>query len=240
MTGPTAPTDPGSDPGPVLELVDVVHQYQGSPPVRALDGVNLTVTAGDWVAIVGPSGSGKSTLLNLMGALSTPTSGVVRVDGHDVTRLSDGQLSALRGRALGFVFQSFHLLQGLTALDNVATALLYRGIPAGQRRERAARALERVGLGRRLGHRPSQLSGGECQRVAVARALVGEPALILADEPTGNLDSRTGEEIMNLFGELHTAGATLALITHDEDIARAAPRRLHVRDGRIIAQGVTA
>ncbi|MGW3287967.1 ABC transporter ATP-binding protein [Streptomyces sp. NPDC001002] len=240
MTGPTAPTAHGSDAGPVLELVDVVHQYPGSPPVRALDGVNLTVAAGDWVAIVGPSGSGKSTLLNLMGALSTPTSGVVRVDGHDVTRLSDGQLSALRGRALGFVFQSFHLLQGLTALDNVATALLYRGIPVGRRRERAARALERVGLGRRLGHRPSQLSGGECQRVAIARALVGEPALILADEPTGNLDSHTGEEIMNLFGELHSAGATLALITHDEDIARAAPRRLQVRDGRIVAQEVTA
>jgi putative ABC transport system ATP-binding protein len=219
---------------PVLELVDVVRAYPGSPPVQALDGVDLTVMPGEWVAIVGPSGSGKSTLLNLMGALDKPTSGIVRIDGHDVSELSDERLSALRGRALGFVFQSFHLLPNQSAVDNVATALTYHGIPAAQRRGRAATALRRVGLGHRLEHRPTQLSGGESQRVAVARALVGEPALLLADEPTGNLDTRTGAEIMALFAELHGEGATLVLITHDESIAAAAPRRVHVRDGKVV------
>ncbi|UJW32921.1 ABC transporter ATP-binding protein [Saccharothrix sp. AJ9571] len=219
---------------PVLEIVDAVREYPGVPPVRALNGVNLTVMPGEWVAIVGPSGSGKSTLLNLMGALDKPTSGSVRIDGHEVGKLNDEKLSALRGRSLGFVFQSFHLLQSLSALDNVGTALMYRGVPAGERRRRAESALTRVGLGHRLGHRPSQLSGGESQRVAIARALVGDPALVLADEPTGNLDSRNGEEIMRLFGELHADGATLVLITHDEEIARAAPRRVHIRDGQII------
>jgi putative ABC transport system ATP-binding protein len=219
---------------PVLEIADVVREYPGSPPVRALDGVDLTVSTGEWVAIVGPSGSGKSTLLNLMGALDKPTSGTVRIAGHDVTRLNDEKLSALRGRALGFVFQSFHLLQTLSALDNVATALIYQGVPLAERRARAAEALARVGLGSRLDHRPAQLSGGESQRVAVARALVGEPALLLADEPTGNLDTRTGEEIMALFDALHRDGGTLVLITHDDAIARAAPRRVHIRDGRIV------
>ena len=220
----------------VLDLVDVVRAYPGSPPVRALEGVTLRVLPGEWVAIVGPSGSGKSTLLNLMGALDKPTTGTVRIDGHDLSGLDDEQLSALRGRALGFVFQSFHLLQYLSALDNVATALMYRGVGAAHRRERAAAALERVGLGHRLDHRPSQLSGGECQRVAIARALVGEPALVLADEPTGNLDSRTGAEIMNLFSDLHRDGATLVLITHDDGIAAAAPRRVHLRDGHLVVR----
>ncbi|GAA3625070.1 ABC transporter ATP-binding protein [Nonomuraea rosea] len=219
---------------PVLELDGVVREYPGSPPVRALDGVNLAVLHGEWAAIVGPSGSGKSTLLNLMGGLDQPTSGAVRIDGQDVGRLDDEQLSGLRGRALGFVFQSFHLLRNLTTLDNVATGLLYRGVQEAERRERAAAVLARVGLGHRLGHRPAQLSGGESQRVAIARALVREPALVLADEPTGNLDSHTCAEIMQLFTELHAEGATLVLITHDEDIARAAPRRVHLRDGRII------
>ncbi|RZQ62285.1 ABC transporter ATP-binding protein [Amycolatopsis suaedae] len=220
---------------PVLELVDVVREYPGATPVPALDGVNLTVTSGEWVAIVGPSGSGKSTLLNLMGALDEPTAGTVRIDGRDVRGLSDRELSALRGRSLGFVFQSFHLLAHLTAVDNVATALVYRGVPARRRRAAAEDALDRVGLGHRLGHRPAQLSGGECQRVAIARALVAEPALVLADEPTGNLDSRTGTEIMRLFGALHDDGVTLVLITHDEAVAGAVPRRVHLRDGRVVA-----
>ena len=221
---------------PVLDLVDVVRAYPGSPPVRALEAVTLRVLPGEWVAIAGPSGSGKSTLLNLMGALDKPTAGTVRIDGHELSGLDDEQLSALRGRALGFVFQSFHLLQYLSALDNVATALMYRGIAPGERRERAAAALHRVGLGHRLGHRPSQLSGGECQRVAIARALVGDPALVLADEPTGNLDSRTGAEIMSLFAGLHADGATIVLITHDDGIAAAAPRRVHLRDGHLVVR----
>lgn len=220
---------------PVLELVNVVRQYPGSPPVRALDRVNLTVLTGEWVAVVGPSGSGKSTLLNLMGALDQPTSGTVRIDGYDVAGLDDERLSALRGHSLGFVFQSFHLLASLTALENVATALVYRGVPAAERRERAAAAMTRVGLGHRVGHRPAQLSGGECQRVAIARALVGQPALVLADEPTGNLDTRTGEEIMGLFRDLHGDGTTLVLITHDPAIAASAPRRVRIRDERIVA-----
>jgi putative ABC transport system ATP-binding protein len=219
----------------VLELTDVARTYPGTPPVHALKEVSLTVASGEWVAIVGPSGSGKSTLLNLMGALDKPTAGTVRIDGHDVGRLSDERLSALRGHRLGFVFQSFHLLRNLTAVDNVATALTYRGIPARQRRERAVATLERVGLGHRLDHRPARLSGGESQRVAIARALVGEPALVLADEPTGNLDSRTGADILALFADLHRDGAALVLITHDEDIAAAAPRRVHVRDGTIVS-----
>jgi putative ABC transport system ATP-binding protein len=219
----------------VLELSDVVRTYPGTPPVHALAEVSLTVAAGEWVAIVGPSGSGKSTLLNLMGALDRPTSGTVCIDGHDVRSLSDERLSALRGNAIGFVFQSFHLLRHLSAVDNVAVALTYRGIGRAERRERAVAALTRVGLGHRLDHRPTQLSGGESQRVAIARALVGEPALVLADEPTGNLDSHTGAEILGLLADLHAEGATIVLITHDEDVAAAAPRRVHVRDGRLVS-----
>jgi putative ABC transport system ATP-binding protein len=218
----------------VLELAGVTKEYRGNPPVRALDGVNLSVHAGEFVAIVGPSGSGKSTLINVVGALHRPTSGTVRIDGRDVSRLSDARLAAVRGRRIGFVFQQFHLVEGLTAVENVATALLYGGVGRSARNDRARRALERVGLGDKATRRPGALSGGERQRVGIARALVGEPAIILADEPTGNLDSKTGAAIVALFRELHSAGHTVVLITHDRDIAEQAPREVSLLDGAIV------
>jgi putative ABC transport system ATP-binding protein len=210
-----------------------VKEYPGSPPVRALDGVSLDVLTGEMVAIVGPSGSGKSTLLHMIGALDRPTHGTVRVAGADLSRLDDRQLSALRARRIGFVFQRFHLLAGLSAVDNVAAGLVYRGVPGRDRRERAVRALEQVGLGQRASHRPAQMSGGEQQRVAIARAIVGGPAIVLADEPTGNLDTSTGREILDVFGALHAAGTTVVLITHDAAVADHAPRVVALRDGRI-------
>jgi putative ABC transport system ATP-binding protein len=218
---------------PVLELVDVVREYPGSPPVQAIKGVSLRVHKGEMFAIVGQSGSGKSTLLNLAGALDRPTSGTVWIDGRDVSSLSDARLSALRGRHIGFVFQQFVLVDGLNAVDNVANALIYRGIPASERRRRATAALERVGLAHRGHHRPGELSGGEQQRVAVARAIAGEPSFVLADEPTGNLDSNTGDQLIQLLRSLHDDGATIGVVTHDLSLAQTMPRNVSIRDGQV-------
>jgi putative ABC transport system ATP-binding protein len=219
----------------VLELTGVTKRYPGAPPVEALRDVSMAIEPGELVGILGPSGSGKSTLLHVAGTLDAPTSGSVRVDGTEVGDLSDAELSALRARRIGFLFQSFHLLPSMTAEENVAAGLLYGGVPATERRERAAEALDRVGLAHRAHHRPSQLSGGEQQRVAIARAVVHEPAFILADEPTGNLDSHTGAEILGLLRALHAGGTTLAVITHDLAVAESLARRVELRDGEIVA-----
>jgi putative ABC transport system ATP-binding protein len=228
------PTRPATPPEPVLELAGVVKHYSGDPPVVALAGVDLRIGEGELAAIVGPSGSGKSTLLHVMGTLERPTAGVVRIAGEDTSVMSDKQLSGLRARRLGFVFQQFFLLDGLSVLDNVADGLLYRGGRAADRRRLAAQAIERVGLGHRLRHRPNQLSGGEQQRTAIARALAGRPALVMADEPTGNLDTATGASILDLLRELHRDGTTIVVITHDPGVAAATDRRIEIRDGRII------
>jgi putative ABC transport system ATP-binding protein len=203
--------------------------------VHALQDVSLEVQAGEFVAIVGPSGSGKSTMMNIVGCLDRPSAGIYRLAGTPVASLDDDDLARLRSRTIGFVFQSYNLLPRTSALDNVATPLLYQGVGHRERVRRATAALERLGLGDRLDHEPSELSGGQQQRVAVARAIVSEPALILADEPTGNLDSTSGREVLDLLRELHATGRTIVLITHDADVAQAAGRQVHIRDGRIAA-----
>jgi putative ABC transport system ATP-binding protein len=225
----------------VAELHGVAKRYPGNPPVEALRDVDLRIEHGELVGIVGPSGSGKSTLLHILGTLDRPTEGTVRIAGHDIAAMSDRDLSALRAWRIGFIFQSFFLLGGETSLDNVADGLLYRGERPAQRRRAAAEALERVGLANRMTHRPGALSGGERQRVAIARALVGRPDLVLADEPTGNLDSATGASILGLLRELHAEdGTTICVITHDRDIAAGLPRRIELLDGRIEREAVAA
>ncbi|HEX3452996.1 MAG TPA: ABC transporter ATP-binding protein [Gaiellaceae bacterium] len=219
----------------MLELEEVTKTYEAEPPVAALAGVSFLVRRGELLAIVGPSGSGKSTLLHLMGTLERPTAGRVAITGLNVAALSDRELAAVRATRIGFVFQQFFLAEHSTALENVADGLLYSGVAAGERRDRATEALRRVGLGDRLKARPTQLSGGERQRVAIARALVGKPAIVLADEPTGNLDSATGETILALLHELHDEGATIVVITHEREIAARFPRQITLRDGRVVA-----
>jgi putative ABC transport system ATP-binding protein len=236
---PTASTSTRTKPVPsdertVLALSNVTKTYPGTPPVHAIRGLDLDIRAGELVAIVGPSGSGKSTLLHVIGTLDRATSGTVSVAGYDVDDLNDKQLSSLRSRHIGFVFQQFFLLAGETALDNVADGLLYTGMPLSNRRALAEQALAQVGLAHRMSHEATKLSGGERQRVAIARALIGSPDIILADEPTGNLDSKSGEDVVRLIENLNADGATIAVITHDHEIAARFPRRVSLLDGRIV------
>ena len=215
----------------VMELIEVGKSYPGNPPVEALRGIDLVVHRGELLALVGTSGSGKSTMLNIMGALDRPTSGKLCVDGQDLSNFSDRELSTLRGSRIGFIFQQFHLIAGLSVLENVSTGLLYQGINRSLRMERATQLLSRVGLGDRMTHLPHELSGGQQQRVAIARALMGDPAIVLADEPTGNLDSETSEEIMDLIHQLNEGGSTIVVVTHDGELARSLPGVVTLLDG---------
>lgn len=215
----------------VMELIEVGKSYPGNPPVEALRGINLVVRRGELLALVGTSGSGKSTMLNIMGALDRPTSGKLCVDGQDLSNFSDRELSTLRGSRIGFIFQQFHLIAGLSVLENVSTGLLYQGINRSLRIEKATQLLSRVGLGDRMTHLPHELSGGQQQRVAIARALMGDPAIVLADEPTGNLDSETSEEIMDLIHQLNEGGSTIVVVTHDGELARSLPGVVTLLDG---------
>ncbi|MFE2444216.1 ABC transporter ATP-binding protein [Streptomyces melanosporofaciens] len=232
MPAADVPVGDAARTGPVVRLRGVTKEYPGG--VVALRGVDLTIGRGELVAIVGPSGSGKSTLLHIVGTLDQPTAGSVSIAGHDAAGLSDRALSALRAQHIGFVFQAFHLVPGMSAQANVAEGLLYSGLPRAERRRRAVETLERVGLGDRLNHRPHELSGGQKQRVAIARAVVGAPDLLLADEPTGALDSASGEAVVELIHELNKEGATIAVITHDTEIAGELPRQVRIRDGNIV------
>jgi putative ABC transport system ATP-binding protein len=233
-TGITGPADDRRG-AVIVRLEDVSKAYPGEPPTMALRGVDLEVRQGELLAVVGPSGSGKSTLLGIMGTLERPTSGRLRILGAAVDELSESELAGLRASAIGFVFQQFHLLGGLSAWENVALGLLYRETPAAARRDAAHRLLGLVGLERRANHRPNQLSGGERQRVAIARAVVGEPAVVLADEPTGSLDTASGTEVLEVLRGLHAAGSTIVVITHSEAVADAAERRIELLDGRVVA-----
>lgn len=220
----------------LIDIKDMYKTYEmGSEKVHALDGVDLKVEYGEYVAIVGPSGSGKSTLMNMIGCLDFPTSGKYHLDGKDISMMSDKELTMIRRKKIGFVFQQFNLLKKLTALENVELPAMYNGWDSKERKKLAKEALESVGLGDRTKHRPTELSGGQQQRVAIARALVNKPPVILADEPTGNLDSKSGEDIMKMIKELHDKGTTIVLITHDNEVAEHAPRVIHTRDGKIIS-----
>jgi len=214
-----------------MELLEVRKSYPGNPPVEALRGINLVVRRGELLALVGTSGSGKSTMLNIMGALDRPTSGKLCVDGQDLSNFSDRELATLRGSRIGFIFQQFHLIAGLSVLENVSAGLLYQGVKRSLRMEKAAGLLNQVGLGDRMTHRPHELSGGQQQRVAIARALMGDPAIVLADEPTGNLDSETSEEIMDLIHQLNEGGSTIVVVTHDGELARSLPGVVTLLDG---------
>ncbi|GMA51015.1 macrolide ABC transporter ATP-binding protein [Alicyclobacillus contaminans] len=220
--------------GALIEIRNLVRQYvMGGQIIRALNGVNLEIQRGEFVAIMGPSGSGKSTCMNMIGCLDKPTSGSYVIDGNDVSQLTEDQLAELRNRKIGFVFQNFNLLPRTTALENVELPMMYAGVPARERRRRAVEALERVGLGERLHNRPNELSGGQQQRVSIARALVNRPALILADEPTGALDSQTTEDILKLFEELHQQGNTIVIVTHEDEVGQHAHRIVRFRDGKV-------